>query len=911
MKFKLLLFCLLCLSFLCNAHNDNEIVVGCDYNYPPYSYVDNEGNPRGFDVDVINSICEITGIKVTYKFAQWDSVLSMLNTGKVDVVASIVYSEKREYLYDFSFPLHTEYYAIFSNNSVKIKDVYDLKEKKLAVLKGDISNEMFLKPTGLYENFVLSKSIPEALHFVNEGIVDYVIAPYPLGMEVMKKSKLMNVSISGVPIIPSVYCLGVKEGNSSLLAHLNAGIQEISRNGKLDAIYNKWVKYKREDEKYEKFYKISLIVIIVLLVFSAILTLFFYSIKKQVQKKSKIIKEAEVIYQRIYNSVDDPIFIMNEAGLLINVNEQALSFYNLKKENLSSVNAQNLIDKENVGVYDFFLAAIKKNGLCKIDAKKIKDGKEIFLHITGSEIELEGEFWFLIIYKDVTKEKKSLLKIEETRVAAESANNTKSRFLASISHEIRTPLNAVIGFADLLKKSGLRKKQLVQANKINLAANMLLNLVNNILDITKIEANKLELQEQAFLVKDVIRNIINVERVKSKNKSVSLNCFISDDVPEVVFGDELRLVQVLMNVINNAIKYTPQGEVKVVVYIEQKPISKESESMKLIFSIKDTGIGIPLNIQDQIFQPFAQAQNSIKRKYEGTGLGLAISKQLVDLMKGEIVFESEINEGSEFTISIPFKYSMHDRKSIKKNKLILVEEYPRTKLHILLVEDNELNAEIFIAQLEEYKFSVEHAESGFKALELLKNNNYDVILMDIEMPGMNGFETMGKIFEMGKQFIPVIALSAHALDSEKSKALELGMIEYLYKPIEPEVLVNNIYHLVHKFNEIRKNNKSAISYEKGIVFFGENQELYHRALTRFKETYSTTYLSAFDLLEKDKTALRDLTHNLKSGAEMIGAHKLHLLAKKYDYEFREQESYITKEKVNLLIDELAIVLDEI
>jgi len=790
---KIILTIVFPIVFLSISFSQNEkIIVGGDYNYPPYSFIDKNGKETGYDVDVINAIAEITGLDIEYNFGNWDTTLTNLKTGKIDIIASIVYSAKREKVYDFSFPLHTEYYAIFAKKSTKIKDVNDLGLKKPAILIGDISNELFFKPMGLFKDFIPVSSFPEGLKLVNNDKCDYIIVPYPLGMEAIRNNSFENIEVKGEPLIPIVYCLAVEEGNYELLAFLNQGIEILSRNGELDKIYKKWVKYKRQDDLYENLFYYTLIWVLILAVIVILLSAFWYSLKVQVNKKAKLIKANEQI---------------------------------------------------------------------------------------------------------------NYLKLQKAKKEVDQANKTKSVFLSTISHEIRTPLFAIIGFTDLLNKTNLSQKQLDYNKKVKISGQLLLNLVNDVLDITKLEAEKIELNKSPFKLSELINEVCDIESIKAHKKNIKLICNIADNVPNTIIGDKLRLSQILLNLLNNSIKFTDKGRVKLLVNVENLSDLETKNKFNIVFSVKDTGIGMPNDSLKKLFKPFEQIHNTNQRKYGGTGLGLAISKQLVELMNGEILVESTEGIGSIFNVSIPFKIF---KGKIENSENITIKQKTNEEINILLVEDNDFNAEIIIEQLTDINYKITHAKSGQEAIEILKKEKFHIILMDIEMPKMDGFETMKKIKNLDVSKAPVIAISAHDLYSEKEKTIKAGMKDYLCKPISIQKLNQAI--LKHK-TTIPKKSETIIDYDKGLAFFENNNEKYNRALFRFVKHYENIPKKLALISKENPELIKDYTHNLKSDGKTIGALKLSETATNYDNILRKNLDDFTSENLDNLILELNNVLD--
>ncbi|MCF6147785.1 MAG: response regulator [Candidatus Kuenenia sp.] len=382
---------------------------------------------------------------------------------------------------------------------------------------------------------------------------------------------------------------------------------------------------------------------------------------------------------------------------------------------------------------------------------------------------------------------------EQAKVFAEeakAANNAKSEFLACMSHEIRTSLNSILGTAELLAGAQLTTEQKKYLHILNNAGENLLHLINDILDISKIEAGHVEFSEDVFSLKDVIEDSITMMKTPANKKGVELVCSLQQNLPGLLVGDQTRLRQIIINLVGNAIKFTSEGKVA----LEVSNTNKSLDSCTLLFSVSDTGIGISKDKQKKIFEAFAQADSSTTREYGGTGLGLAICKQLVELMGGSIWVESEPNKGSTFSFAISFKPGKNApaRKEPLRSKTFSI----KSPLKILLVEDNKDNQTLILAYLNKSSLLIDTAENGQAALEKFVNTNYDLVLMDVEMPVMDGYTATKKIREWekakGKEPTPIIALTAHALSEHKEKSLAIGCTGHITKPIKKAHLIEII-----------------------------------------------------------------------------------------------------------------------
>jgi signal transduction histidine kinase/CheY-like chemotaxis protein/HPt (histidine-containing phosphotransfer) domain-containing protein len=484
---------------------------------------------------------------------------------------------------------------------------------------------------------------------------------------------------------------------------------------------------------------------------------------------------------------------------------------------------------------------------------------------------------------DITEQKKIEEAFQKAREDAENATRIKSEFLANMSHEIRTPLNAIVGLGGLLAEDELGEKQLDLIHKLNQSSQLLMGILNDILDYSKIEARKLELDNSPLSITDLLDQIYNIFSMSASGKGVSLEFIKDPDVPEFIYGDSLRLGQVITNIVSNAVKFTQEGSVS--LHISQTLI--DDNYVNLSINIKDTGIGMSEKMLENLFQPFTQEDSSTTRKYGGSGLGLSIVKHLVDTMDGTIEVQSQLTKGSTFTIHLRSKIASEDDISIDTNIVTSLDDFE--KLHVLLVEDNPINQEVASLMCKRLGASVSIVDNGQKAIDLYKASpkSYNIILMDIQMPKMGGYEATQILRQMGCD-LPIIALTAAATVEDKKKALKIGMNDHLSKPINTHALAKVLakwFSKTEAFMENKKGEKMSI--------FQEDEALYKKLLKDFYKAWNPLLESLVQELQSPNEGTQKTIHTLKGVSGNLALEPLYELCVQIDASFKKAQP-ITK-----------------
>lgn len=536
---------------------------------------------------------------------------------------------------------------------------------------------------------------------------------------------------------------------------------------------------------------------------------------------------------------------------------------------------------------------------------QLKDYKNaLFGNELNSHIEVNGRFYdvhyFTVldnknipvgihgIAMDITAVKKTEQELKSSLIISEETQKIKQQFLANMSHEIRTPIHGIMNLTDILLKTNLTGDQHKYLDAILKSGENLLVIINDILDLSKIEAQKMTFENTSFKLKEVVNVIQELFKPKADEKNILLNISYEDSLPETMNGDPVRLSQVLNNLVGNAIKFTHEGEVRLEISTEE-----QNEKFCLItFKISDTGIGIPQHKLTSIFDSFSQVANDTTRKYGGTGLGLSICKNLIELQGGMISVESTINKGSTFTFRLAFEnVSKEDAKPSIPINYSSSSPYNK-EIKILVVEDNEINTLVINVMNKEWGFDMHNASNGSIAIDMIEQNDYDVVLMDIEMPGMNGYETTGHIrknLSAPKNKIPILAMTAHASTEEKEKCIKAGMNDYVSKPFDEAELKNKILVISNRQeiseNKNQKNPASSQAKEKSTNL------TYLREISENNDSFFKDFISLFlknapqsildletALTKKDWEGVRQAAHKIKPSLGYLGMKEIHLAA---------------------------------
>lgn len=611
----------------------------------------------------------------------------------------------------------------------------------------------------------------------------------------------------------------------------------------------------------------------------------------------------------------DPLVTISTDGKIMDMNEALTHIIGKTRENLTNTDFKDYFTDPKKA-RDVYLEVFSK-GFVTDSPLTILDGRLTDVLFNGSVYKDEkgNVLGAVVVARDITERKRIELELTEARVFAELATTiaeeakakaesatkiaedavrAKQQFLSNMSHEIRTPMNAIIGFTKVVLKTDLTAKQKEYLTAIKMSGDSLIVLINDILDLAKVDAGKMTFEQTPFKLSQSIAAMLHLFETKIQEKNLSLTKVYDPQIPEVLVGDPVRLHQIIINLVSNAVKFTSTGKITVNVRLLD---SDDDEKVTIEFAVSDTGIGIPGDKIQHIFENFHQATSGTSRLYGGTGLGLAIVKQLVESQGGTVQVKSKIDEGSTFSFTLNFQKT--------KDKAVLVPEILELdrevkNIKVLVVEDMALNQLLMKTLLDDFGFGRDIAENGKIAIEKLQTQKYDIILMDLQMPEMNGFEATKHIRNIMRSNIPIIALTADVTTVDLEKCKEVGMNDYIAKPVDERLLFSKILGLVKKTTLAEIKYADPVTTDKKVKYTDlgfliqrtkNNSGMISEMITAYLEQ-TPPLISAMkqSLQKKDWDSLHAAVHKMIPSFSIMGiSSDFELMAKKIQEFARKQE----------------------
>ena len=776
-----------------NNHG-KEIDVLFGYSAPPNAFYNEDGEYVGLLVDYLNEIEDELDTKFNFrKFENWSTLINYAQTSENFFIVGIAKTENREEYLNFTKSFVDIPYVIFTRKNSEIQSIDELADKRICITqKYAIKNYLFdyypeLKP------FEVESDL-EGLRGISSGLYDAMIVNQMYGTYLMDNQGITNLKIVGESGYYNPLSVGVSKNNTQLFKILDKVVNHITVDRKSE-IYNKWV-YNSAGNISEDLKKTIITALSLVLVLLGALWFWLISLKKQVEKKTRLVKESELKYRSIIENSNDAIFIrFNKQFELINSKFEKLFGYSSKEVLSGNFNVLDIIEHESV---DLTIEKINSEQNFKKPFSieligKTKQGEKLFLEVAVSYLDYKDGLAVQGIIHNITRRKNRELELLKAKEKAEESDKLKSAFLANMSHEIRTPMNGILGFTDLLENPNLsdtKKHDFIKV--IKQSGERMLNTVNDLIDISKIETNQMSLVFSEFNLNHRIENLFNFFKLEAKNKNLELSYTLGLPNSEVkIKSDKSKLDSILSNLIKNAVKFTKQGKIE----FGYELISLNGEK-NLQFFVKDTGIGIPNNRIEAVFNRFEQADIDDQQAFQGSGLGLAITQSYVEMLGGEIWVNSIENMGSEFYFTLPYNSIIEEVSTTEQKNEVAENSKNLKSSKILIVEDDEISAIYLKEILKELSNKIVQVESGEEAVAYCESNmDVELIFMDIKMNGIGGYEATRRIRKFNNN-VKIIAQTAYSMPGDREKAIDSGCNDYIEKPIKRNLLFEKVGFLM-------------------------------------------------------------------------------------------------------------------
>lgn len=876
--------------------------IGVDPKAMPYEAINDKGEYVGIVEDYLDLIRTKTGLNIAaVNVDNWEETIKLADHGTVELISAAIENETLGENYRVARGLFSSRLAVASKRDVRSLALENASGWKIGILKNGANTPEITRRHPNVE-WVKVNSTEEGLLKVEDGDLDGMIDTVHVVNYLINSLGYADISIVGrltESVTPSLHVI---KSEPLLLSILNKAIYSISAE-EHQQIASKWTTPRNiETIDYKLVYLIS--------GFSLLIMVLIFVWNRQLKRQVAIANQATEQLVQARNELYD---ILNTSPIAASVviddrveyvNDTARILFVLQDEDMSSFDVTRIYVSLDDRA-DVFNTLTKQNFVVNKELKLLKSTGEPFTALVSYyKLVVEGKPATLFWAFDISEMKSLNDQLELEKDRADAASQAKSEFLANMSHEIRTPMNAIIGLSHLAIGEIANPIAKSYVEKVHRSAQSLLNIINDILDFSKIEAGQLGLESIPFDMSETLAEVIELMQVKADERALELKVVLDSGLSTPVVGDSLRLFQIVLNLVGNAVKFTPQGYVE----LKAKVVSQSDSEMSVLIAVTDSGIGISKQNIDALFEAFSQADSTTTRKFGGTGLGLNISQKLVSAMGGNITVTSELERGScfSFELTLP-KASEHEVQALKAQSAPREEQVMFAGERVLLVEDNELNQDLALALLSKLNLNADIANDGLEALEQVKAHQYEVILMDLQMPNLDGFEATKQIRASGNE-TPIIAMSANVFSEVKEKTLDVGMTGFIEKPILFEQFVIKLSEFIEPQREpsiivlsessVMEGAEQTPEISQQLVVFSQTSldlftqgdiHLQQKLLSKFIQQAPTLLTEALQQLEEyDFASLERTLHTLKGISGSIGGEQLANLMKKLEQQAKEQ-----------------------
>jgi len=813
-----------CGAVVAQEASRRRLRVGVDRAFAPYHYADSEGTARGFDVELLQLAAQEAGLDLEFRTGEWNEVRSWFDGGQLDLLSALFSSEERRRQYALSIPHSLVSFSIFQReHDAPLRREADLRGKRIFVQRRDVMSERLRRIEGI--TLIEVPQHREALRRLLAGEGDAAVLPKLVALQLIHAERLRGYALQDGVWPPMRFCFAAPKHEDELIQRLNEALFVLQETGKAQALWDRNVRFLQDKplSLAEALRRMAWILVplvglaVVGLVLSwvlrrlvrkrtrelevelaarrraeASLKAYQEHLEELVAERTGALEESTRQFSLLVSHLPETV-IIHRMGQVVYANATCLAVTGFSPEELTGTSILERVhpaDREKVLER---YRAYERGQAESYEVRMVtKDQRVVDVLVKPQLTTYEGQPAVLTILEDITWHHQMERELREATEAAEAANRAKSEFLANMSHEIRTPLNAVIGFAELLHASVKDPSLQGYTENIRAAGRSLLTLIGDILDLSKIEAGRLDIRLEPMEPGPMLRELRTIFELKAREKGLALELDLDPTLPAVLLLDSVRVRQVLVNLLGNALKFTHEGRVR--MSARGLPPSGPGD-LDLVLEVQDTGIGIPAEAHARIFDPFRQQQGQSTRLYGGTGLGLSISLRLAQLMGGSIELESEPGKGSTFRLRLPdIQVPLLPARTPCADHAFQDPLLPRFRRNCVLVVDDVGSNRLLVAEcLRQVNLETLEAHDGREALERVAQQAPALVIMDIQMPEMDGIQAMQALkADEATRGIPVVAYTASSKALNPAEFLELGFDGFLVKPISIETLMREL-----------------------------------------------------------------------------------------------------------------------